>query len=589
MPIHLLNKRYRLVAHLGTGGMGVVYQAVDELLGNRLVAVKEMSLDRLNFKDISYATEAFQREALLLANLTHQNLPRIYDHFSQNGHVYLVMDFIAGKTVAELLREAPGHQLSVEEVLFIGEQLCSVLSYLHSWNPPIIFRDMKPANVMMTASREHLYLIDFGIARFFKPGQARDTLAFGTVGYAPPEQYNMQTSERSDVYSLGATLHQLLTGLDPSQSKVSFFFPSIKVYAPRTPPALESIIMQMVQIDPEKRPDSMLAIKQALHRVRQMMLQHAAMPTAQSPKQITILVPDAGRKSNRSIYQKHTDSVQCVTWSPDGTALASCGRDKSVLVWNVATGDVIMAYKHHLSYVYGVAWSPDSTRIASTSLGNVQVWDADTGENRVTYAGHTLWVYAVAWSPDALSLVSCGADGEVHLWDARTGSILCKYQGFPKVVRTVKWAMQTHSTKVVVGCEDALLYGWDTAIESIPILYQGHTAEVSSIAWSPDATKIVSGSRDKTVKIWDAASGKTLYTYQGHTKEVYAVAWSPDGTCIASAGEDKTVKVWEIMSGKTLSIYRGHTKEVYTVAWSPDSSHIASAGEDKNVHVWYAG
>src|SRR6266704_2200175 len=165
-------------------------------------------------QEIIEATENFKREALLLAGLTHPNLPSIYDHFSEAGRWYLVMDFIEGETLEERLNKEPEGRLSVEEAQRIGIQLCTVLGYLHGRQPPIIFRDLKPANIMMTPDG-HLYLIDFGIARHFKPGQAKDTIAFGSPGYAAPEQYGKaQTTARSDIYSLGANLHQLLTGID---------------------------------------------------------------------------------------------------------------------------------------------------------------------------------------------------------------------------------------------------------------------------------------------------------------------------------------------------------------------------------------
>src|SRR6266699_1400755 len=213
-PNHLLKQRYLILSQLGKGGLGAVYKAEDAQLGNRLLAVKEMSQSGLSPQEIIEAAENFKREALLLAGLTHPNLPSIYDHFSEAGRWYLVMDFIEGETLEERLNKEPEGHLSVEETQQIGVQLCTVLGYLHSRQPPIIFRDLKPANVMMTLDG-HLYLIDFGIARHFKPGQAKDTIAFGSPGYAAPEQYGKaQTTARSDIYSLGANLHQLLTGID---------------------------------------------------------------------------------------------------------------------------------------------------------------------------------------------------------------------------------------------------------------------------------------------------------------------------------------------------------------------------------------
>src|SRR6266567_608147 len=264
-PNHLLNQRYRILSQLGKGGFGAIYKAEDAQLGNRLLAVKEMSQSGLRPQEIIEATENFKREALLLASLKHPNLPSIYDYFSEAGRWYLVMDFIEGETLEEHLNKEPEGRLSVEETQRIGIQLCTVLGYLHGRQPPIIFRDLKPANIMMTPDA-HLYLIDFGIARHFKPGQAKDTIAFGSPGYAAPEQYGKaQTTARSDIYSLGATLHNLLTGIDPSQTP--FQFAPLQQQGRPIPPGLESLIMQMLEMNEGKRPESMILIKQELQRI----------------------------------------------------------------------------------------------------------------------------------------------------------------------------------------------------------------------------------------------------------------------------------------------------------------------------------
>ena len=174
---HILNKRYCIFKQIGKGGFGAVYKATDTQFGNRPLAIKEMSQSNLNPQELREATEAFKHEAYLLASLTHPNLPRIYEQFSDTGRLYLVMDYIEGETLEAYL-DKMGGKLPVDKVLTIGIQLASVLEYLHTHHPPIIFRDLKPANVMLTANN-HIFLIDFGIARLFKPGQAKDTTALG--------------------------------------------------------------------------------------------------------------------------------------------------------------------------------------------------------------------------------------------------------------------------------------------------------------------------------------------------------------------------------------------------------------------------
>ncbi len=289
---HLLKQRYRVMSQLGKGGFGAVYQAEDNQFGNRLLAVKEMSQSGLSPQEIIEATDAFKREAHLLASLKHPNLPSIYDYFNEAKRWYLVMDFIEGETLEEHLNKEKEGRLPWEEALQIGIQLCTVLGYLHRRQPPIIFRDLKPANVMLTPEG-HLYLIDFGIARHFKPGQMRDTMAFGSPGYAAPEQYGKtQTTSRADIYSLGATLYHLLTGDNPSDAP--FQFAPLQLYgqsAPRGIRGIKILIMQMVEMDESKRPESVDTIKQKLQRIAATKQKTSRLAPTQVARQISFPQP----------------------------------------------------------------------------------------------------------------------------------------------------------------------------------------------------------------------------------------------------------------------------------------------------------
>lgn len=239
-----------------------MYAAEDTQLGDRLVAVKEMSQRGLTPNELDDAKAAFQQEAHLLAKLRHPNLPAIYDYFEESGRWYLVMELIEGETLESALAKVPGGRFSIKEGLDLAIQLCTVLNYLHTHQPPIIFRDLKPANIMLTP-RGEVYLIDFGIARHFKPGQSKDTIAFGSPGFAAPEQCGKaQTTTQSDIYSLGATLYQMFSGNDPADHP--FVFAPMQLQGPAE---LEPLILQMIESDQRRRPASMALIKQQLQQM----------------------------------------------------------------------------------------------------------------------------------------------------------------------------------------------------------------------------------------------------------------------------------------------------------------------------------
>jgi len=261
----VLKQRYQLEGKLGEGGFAAVYKARDLVLSNAWRAIKEMCSQGqgTDTREIRLAADAFKQEATLLAGLMHPNLPRIYDHFEEQGHWFLVMDYIEGETLEKYLSRMPDRKLPPETVLPLAIQLSTVLGYLHSQQPPIIFRDVKPANIMLTADG-HLYLIDFGIARLFKTDQARDTIALGSPGYAAPEQYGKaQTGPQADIYGLGATLHHLLSGRDPSEEP--FRFPPLHLSSRWR--GLEYLIVWMVSVRQEDRPASMQEVRQECERL----------------------------------------------------------------------------------------------------------------------------------------------------------------------------------------------------------------------------------------------------------------------------------------------------------------------------------
>lgn len=257
--------RYQVQRMLGQGGMGAVYQVLDTRLGGKLLAMKEMSdAALLDPAEKAAAIAAFRQEAELLAKLDHSNIPKVSDFFTEGGKHYIIMEFVQGETLeARLARQ--GAPCSEPEVRAWATQLGEVLAYLHGQNPPVIFRDLKPGNIMVTPQGQ-VKLIDFGIARFFKPGKTGDTQQMGTPGYASPEQYGQgsgaQTDERSDIYSLGVVLHEALTRYDPASTP--FRLPPVRQLNAAISADLEQIVTRATQTNKAMRYRSAAELLQAL-------------------------------------------------------------------------------------------------------------------------------------------------------------------------------------------------------------------------------------------------------------------------------------------------------------------------------------
>ena len=254
----ILNHRYEIVRRIGGGGMGAVYLAKDRNLGDAPRAVKEMVESHLDPTQHEKAIGDFKRESLLLTSLEHPSIPTIYDYFYDDilSRFYLVMKYISGGDLASRMRSAVGGKIDEKTVTDWGMQVADVLDYLHSRPKPIIYRDLKPANLMIDGNNGRVMLIDFGIARWVSQ-QEKGVTAVGTMGYAPPELFSGRVQAASDVYSLGATMFHLLTGADPQDNPLLIFDfsknPRPRQINPAISTEIEQILMRTVEYKPEDR------------------------------------------------------------------------------------------------------------------------------------------------------------------------------------------------------------------------------------------------------------------------------------------------------------------------------------------------
>ncbi len=253
----LVDGKYKVLSKIGQGGMSVVYMAINEK-ANKTWAIKEVRKDGV--LDFEAVKQGLVAETDILKKLSHPNLPSIIDVIDTDDSFIIIMDYVQGVSLNKSLEEGPQKQ---EDVIEWAKQLCDVLGYLHSRQPAIIYRDMKPANIMLKPDG-NIALIDFGTAREFKEKNLADTTCLGTVGYAAPEQFGGmgQTDARTDIYCLGATLYHLVTGKNPSEPP--YEMRPIREINPNLSSGLERIILRCTQKNPDDRYQSAAELMYAL-------------------------------------------------------------------------------------------------------------------------------------------------------------------------------------------------------------------------------------------------------------------------------------------------------------------------------------
>jgi len=396
-PQTLLQGRYLIVGPAGRGGMGAVYEAVDtKRQPDRRVAIKEMSQARLTTnEEIEKARKRFRGEASMHRSLDHRNLPRVYGSFVEGNRSYLVMEFIEGQTLLQLLEAMPGGRaLPVADVMRYAIQLCTVLDYLHRQYPPIIFRDLKPANVMVKPNGE-VVLIDFGIARFFKAGQSQDTEAFGSLAYASPQQLSgEQTNVRSDLYSLGATLHHCLTGKVPNYTQNRHVYPPVSDFNLQVTSKFERIIMSLVEFREDHRPKSAEAVRLELQNAFKESTEYTlASFSGQRPVRVW-----NGFWFSPNAPTSPIDDPTPPSWMTDpGNANTSFAA-----WWSITVFPALLRFLMNIQTAARGLFSPKSTPRKPVTFADVKIGFSRVGRDIVS-GGEDVWFRVRNWSSRVLT------------------------------------------------------------------------------------------------------------------------------------------------------------------------------------------
>jgi len=569
----VLQNRYRVLDIRGVGGMSTVYKSRDLRFTSvdRLCAIKEMfnSAEDAKLRQVRLAN--FQREASLLATLTHSSIPRIYDYFEQQGTIYLVLELIHGEDLETLLSQNGG-PFEQEKVIDWGIALCSVIAYLHNQRPePIIFRDLKPSNIMIRAEDDALMLVDFGIARTFAP-QQKGTM-IGTEGYAPPEQYKGVADARGDIYALGATLHHLLTGSDPrSETPFTFNQRPPRKYNPGLSQDLEALVLRSVSYSPSDRPQTAEDVKHILEQIKYSLhtpQAQAVSPTPTPNKAIqAVAAPDRERSAGSQLLD---DGKSATSESPIKEVLPPETSGGSTLAenkldWSLKTGDEVRGsaafsggsiylgsydgYLYALDDADGsVRWRFKSQRGIVTRPAVFAEMVIFGSEDKTVYAvsrssGRAIWSHRtdapIRSSPhvDEKACIVGSDDGFLYRIDRAKGVVTWRYRTWAPI----RSSPTVFDDRVFFGSDDGYLYTVNRETGGLIWRHQIGSPVMSSPVVVDN--QVIVGASDGTVRAFGTKDGKVLWAVQTDKAVIASPAIKDDLAYIGSAdGHMYAIKV----------------------------------------------
>lgn len=631
---NLLGGRFRVVQTIADDTYTQTYLVEDTVAAEmpRWIAKSFCLINKTNLQ-LDWARSLFRSEVPKLQQLSDRSndFPKITTYFEQEEEFYIVEEAIDGTRLSDEI--AKGRLYNESEVINFLQQLLASLHIAHSAN--MVHGDINPRNLIRrrhdAIGNHHFVLTNFAVLKGIYATAAQKGVVLGTPSYMPFEQALGHFTPSCDIYALGLTAIQLLTGLHPSQlvrrEDLNLLHWQI---GSMIRPELVAILNRMVKHHPEDRYQSAQEVlydldnlplsqdSQEFQMPKLVLGENAGrwaialvclagvawgvinfqnlpklatnpiVPTPTTKPTTATPQPVATNYQLRQTLKGHNGWVRAVAFFPNGFSFASGSYDRTLRLWNVRDNQPFETLSKHFGSISGInaiAVHPNGNTFAAGCIDkSVKLWNFRSGQPINNLDGHEGQVYSVAYSPNGKTLASASADKTIKLWNWRKAEVLQTFEGHQdKVVAVV---FHPDGKKIASASFDKTIKIWDISTGTEILTINGHNAPVNAIAFSPDGNFLASGSQDQTVKIWNANTGKLLQTLSGHTGNVLAVAINRDGTAIASGGADKTIRLWDVKTGQLLQILDNHEAQILSLSFSPKDQTLVSGSADRTVKVW---
>ena len=612
--------RYELLEQIGEGGMGLVYLAEQKEPVRRKVALKIIKPGM----DSKQVIARFEAERQALALLDHPNIAHVFDAgCTETGRPYFVMEHVKGLSIT---RYCDDNKLTIEQRLRLFEQLCEAVHHAHQKG--IIHRDLKPSNLLVSVHGDRAVpkIIDFGIAKAITSPLTDKTFVtfqgqlLGTPEYMSPEQVDLAMQDidtRSDIYSLGVVLYELLAGVLPfereSLARLGFaeVQRTIREQEPDSPSTRLTNLGEQAKTIAASRDTHVVALARRLHRELEWVpLKAMRKDRCRRYRSASEMADDIRNYLNgnpllagpetatyrvQKFVRKHAGSVTTVALVAAAIIL---GLVVSTVMYFRSEAMRMQAEQAHKTEAIARSEAEqaqkraeDAELIAEKQRGVAERKAEDYRRslyfNRIALAGHKYREGNMGRARELLEVCPDNLRGWewYRLWRLSNQALMTLHWHETDVMSV---SFSPDGKRVVSGHDDTTIKVWETANGNELMTLRGHEAAVWSVACSRDGKRIVSGSFDHTVKVWNATTGTELMTLRGHEEAIRSVAFSSDGKLIASGSYDDTIRIWDASTGATLLTLRGHADDVESVAFSPDGKRIATGSDDKTIKVWDA-